>query len=574
MRTALTFTAFFLTLTAAFARRNEAGWASVGAPAAALADVKIELAFALKLDESKVKELERALLERSTPGSPLYGEWLSNDEVHALVAPPTSSIDAVMDHLRSFGVPPTSIATPTPNSDFIIATVDIATAEAILGGARYTSWRHDESGATCVRLAPGAHVRLPAAVEVAVAVVEPTHRFPPAATRAPPSAAAPAAGTTNTPASLRALYNVTGNGLATAATNPTGHAVTAFLGQFYEQSDLDRFWTEYGAKGTGVAAEPKVVLVGDATAGVGGGESMLDIEYINAAGAGIHSEFWGFTGNSPPVSAENEPFLKWLYTMGNTSDAAIPKVFSTSYAEDEDSTTWAYAERVSAEFMKAGARGISLLVASGDLGANCEAGLYYGTKRTKTKAPNYFAHYAPFWPGSNPYVTAVGGTTLDAGRETAVALSTGGFSNRFAMPAWQADAVGAYLKRAKVPGNLYNASGRASPDVAAQATGFVTINNGTLDPAVAGTSCSSPTFAGVVALLTDRRLAAGKPALGFLNPLIYSADFAAALNDITEGASKGCSTFTDGWPALHGWDAVTGHGTPDFGRMAAVTDAL
>ena len=212
--------------------------------------------------------------------------------------------------------------------------------------------------------------------------------------------------------------------------------------------------------------------------------------------------------------------------------------------------------------VEAGARGISLLVASGDLGANCEAGVF-----------------APFWPASSPWVTAVGGTSRAVAGEASWSGSTGGFSDRFGMPAWQQTAVAAYLRlglaqRAFPQGYQYNASGRAFPDVAAQATGFVVVAGGATDPAVAGTSCASPTFAGIVALLVDRRLAAGKPALGFLNPLLYSADLGAALNDITDGASKGCSTLSDGWPALKGWDAVTGHGTPDFGRMAAVTDAL
>ena len=38
---------------------------------------------------------------------------------------------------------------------------------------------------------------------------------------------------------------------------------------------------------------------------------------------------------------------------------------------------------------------------------------------------------------------------------------------------------------------------------------------------VAGTSCASPTAAGAFSLVNDKRLAAGKPALGFMNPLIY-----------------------------------------------------
>ena len=81
---------------------------------------------------------------------------------------------------------------------------------------------------------------------------------------------------------------------------------------------------------------------------------------------------------------------------------------------------------------------------------------------------------------------------------------------------------------------------------------------------------------GVVALLVDRRLAAGKRALGFLNPLLYSGAMTRALNDVTSGAGRGCAAGPGkgGWPALAGWDAVTGWGTPNMGKMAAVTDAL
>lgn len=38
---------------------------------------------------------------------------------------------------------------------------------------------------------------------------------------------------------------------------------------------------------------------------------------------------------------------------------------------------------------------------------------------------------------------------------------------------------------------------------------------------VSGTSCSAPTFGGMVGLLNDLRLQAGKSSLGWLNPLFY-----------------------------------------------------
>ena len=83
---------------------------------------------------------------------------------------------------------------------------------------------------------------------------------------------------------------------------------------------------------------------------------------------------------------------------------------------------------------------------------------------------------------------------------------------------------------------------------------------------MAGTSCASPTAAGVVALVNDVRLAAGKPTLGFLNPLVYKN--LAAWNDITTGSSSGggCES---GWPARAGWDAVTGVGTPNYKKLVA-----
>lgn len=43
------------------------------------------------------------------------------------------------------------------------------------------------------------------------------------------------------------------------------------------------------------------------------------------------------------------------------------------------------------------------------------------------------------------------------------------------------------------------------------------------DIGVAGTSCASPTAAGVFSLINDKRLAAGKPTLGFMNPLLYKS---------------------------------------------------
>merc|ERR1712139_306634 len=130
---------------------------------------------------------------------------------------------------------------------------------------------------------------------------------------------------------------------------------------------------------------------------------------------------------------------RWLATISGTSDDTIPKIFSTSYGKAENSWSFEAAQRLNTEFQKAGARGISLLYASGDEGANCK-----GKK------------YVPEGPGSSPYVTGVGGTEPAAGfpnpgSESAIGLSSGGFSNYWPQPAWQKDAVAKYLTQSGLP---------------------------------------------------------------------------------------------------------------------------
>lgn len=55
-----------------------------------------------------------------------------------------------------------------------------------------------------------------------------------------------------------------------------------------------------------------------------------------------------------------------------------------------------------------------------------------------------------------------------------------------------------------------------------------------------GTSAAAPVVASIIALLNDARLREGKPALGFLNPLIYQYAY-QGFTDITSGQSDGCN---------------------------------
>lgn len=103
------------------------------------------------------------------------------------------------------------------------------------------------------------------------------------------------------------------------------------------------------------------------------------------------------------------------------------------------------------------------------------------------------------------------------------------------------------------PASKYNQTGAGFPDISAQAENFVIVIDG-FSEGVSGTSCSSPTVAGIFALLNDIRYQAGKAPLGWLNPLLYQNP--TAFNDITSGSNPGCGT--NGFPAAPGWDPVTG----------------
>lgn len=126
--------------------------------------------------------------------------------------------------------------------------------------------------------------------------------------------------------------------------------------------------------------------------------------------------------------------------------------------------------------------------------------------------------FVPTFPASCPWQTAVGATG-GINPEVAASLSSGGFSNYFPSPDYQKPAISKYLTAlGSTNSGRYHASGRAFPDVAAQGEKVIIGYRGRYG-LVEGTSCSSPIFASVISLINDRLIAAGKPVLGFLNPL-------------------------------------------------------
>merc|ERR1719190_307556 len=100
----------------------------------------------------------------------------------------------------------------------------------------------------------------------------------------------------------------------------------------------------------------------------------------------------------------------------------------------------------------------------------------------------------------------------------------------------QVEAVNHYLEVASglPPKGSFPPAGRATPDVSALGEGYQVLANGQLQ-SVGGTSASTPAFAGMVSLINEAHLQAGKKPMGYLNPFLYQN--ADAFTDVTIGTN-------------------------------------
>lgn len=383
-----------------------------------------------------------------------------------------------------------------------------------------------------------------------------------------------------TPACLQELYNINGFKPKRATAGFIG--INGFLNQFARYSDLKAFAKEYAPfvknasfDWTSVAGgQLNQSYEGDAT------EANLDIQYTVSLTYPMRNNFYSTAGlgylvpdldQPSQAKNQNEPYLDLFTYVSNLPDDQLPHTLTTSYGEDEQSVPANYSQKVCDLIGGLGARGVSVIFSSGDTGVGSACQTNDGKNTTR---------FLPIFPAACPYVTSVGGTS-GISPEAAVSFSSGGFSDRWATPDYQKDAVKTYLATlGKQWAGLYNPNGRGFPDVAAQSQNYHVITQN-YDTYVGGTSAAAPTFASVVALLNAARLEKGLPSLGFLNPFLYQKGV-QGLNDVTTGGSSGCSGYdiysglktpkvpNASWKAVKGWDPVTGLGTPDFSKLLSL----
>lgn len=231
------------------------------------------------------------------------------------------------------------------------------------------------------------------------------------------------------------------------------------------------------------------------------------------------------------------------------------------------------AATVSPLFQALAALGISVFIISQDKGSN--DGVGGGSTHV-----NY--------PGSDPWVTCVGGTVVgnvnngppltfdewvwsNVGSASAAGgfagASGGGASREFPVPGYQSAAGITQITDSAG----HTASKRFIPDVAgmvayggassASNNDWFFINGAKSN--FVGTSCATPLFAGLAAVL---RSALGQ-AFGFLNPWLYQLGNSVC-NDVTQGNNDPADgTNAPFYTAGAGWDACTGWGSIDGTKL-------
>jgi hypothetical protein len=300
-------------------------------------------------------------------------------------------------------------------------------------------------------------------------------------------------------------------------------------------------------------------------------ENTLDVEWSHAIapGARITLLIWSNApaGTPPDEACGIGDIARGVsYALNNHLGQIISISYGGSELGDvsetarEHSSDLSYYHSADLVFKRAAQERVTVLASAGDTGATNPSDF--------TKANTYWPKPNVSWPASDPYVLAVGGTTLqtldsgDYGAETAwndeVGASGGGLSAVFSEPDYQKGLPDQPMLHGK----------RAIPDVAFPAAVsyslYGSFEKGQMGEVSArwnhwsvfgGTSASAPCWAGLVALGNEILGAS----LGFFHDALYKLR-GDGMHDILQGDNSYGGVA--GYNAQAGYDLATGWGTP------------
>ncbi len=337
----------------------------------------------------------------------------------------------------------------------------------------------------------------------------------------------------------------------------TGSGQTVGLLEFdgYYASDIASYESQ-----AGLPAVPLTnVLLNsyDGSAGQNSDEVSLDIEMAVSMAPGL----------AAVVVYEDSPFA----VNGNS---ILNEMAAPSQGEPlslQLSASWTFPTDASTEliFQQFAAQGQSYFNASGDSDA------YANPANVPT-------------PAGDTNITIVGGTTLATTNPGGMWLSekawnwgyksnvgydvgSGGGITSFPIPPWQ--------QGTDMSVNQGSTTSRNIPDVALTADNIWVIYGNGQSGSFGGTSCATPLWAAIIALVNQQAQSYGKPPAGFINPAIYAlgngSSYATCFHDITSGNNTNSSS-PNLYYAVPGYDLCTGWGTPNGASFinALVSDAL
>ena len=329
-----------------------------------------------------------------------YGAYLSRDQVADLVKPYPETIELISAWLVHHGIQSSSISTTHGGAWLTLTNVLVTQANQLLG-ASYQLYRHSNTNETILRTVS---YSLPSVLHRHIQTVAPTTYFAPTrvtqrAPRRRNSGTAPARAASRklvkalsgraepiVPDILRWLY--TTNPFETAAYEPSAAdrnrlGIVGFDDDFPDDADLDRFMTLFSERTEGATFDVVEVNGGvdHLVDFVDPGDANSNMQYASAMAFPTPIVFYsigGFLVWNPETGREiaGDRYLEWFdYILEREPN--IPQTISISYGDIETALPPQYAGAVCTLFARLGARGVSVLVSSGNVGVggeDCEDG--------------------------------------------------------------------------------------------------------------------------------------------------------------------------------------------------------